>query len=301
MRAPATARLQYSGAMRWVWLAMLAGCYHADTPAGSPCISDAECPGGQTCAAQHCSLANGAIFDGALASDAPADTAVMPDATPLDAPAPPPLIQYKTTTSATVLQNAPATSLSIARPSCAGGEMIASIAMGTTGAATLPVYTAPAGWTLVRRSDRNTDSSLAVYTHAASTADPATFTWTFDLAIEGVGWISCYANVDRADPIDVETGGALEEVGPIYTAPTLTTTGANEMIVGIIVAHRTAGATTWTTSLTERIDLNNTTTRSGMAGDRRIANPGSTGTITTTASAAQDYAIGELLVLRQAP
>lgn len=301
MRAPTTARLQYSEAMRWVWLAMLAGCYHADTPAGSPCVSDTDCPGGQTCAAQHCSLEGGAIFDASATEDGPSDAAITRDATPLDAPAPPPLIQYKTTTSATVLQNAPATSLAIARPACSGGEMVAAIAMGATGAASVPVYTAPPGWTLVRRSDRNTDSSLAVYVHAALGNDPATFTWAFDLPIEGTGWISCYLNVDRTDPIDVETGGVIEDVGPVYTAPALTTTASNEMIVGIIIAHRTAGATTWTTNLTQRIDLNNGTTRSGMAGDRRIANPGSTGAITTTASATQDYAIGELLVLRQAP
>ena len=104
--------------------------------------------------------------------------------------------------------------------------MVAVIAMGSTGEATLPVYTAPAGWTLVRRSDRNTDSSLAVYTRVYFN-EPASYTWTFDVPIEGIGWISCYLNVDKAAPIDVETGGPIESVGPTYSAPLLTTTHAN--------------------------------------------------------------------------
>jgi len=180
--------------------------------------------------------------------------------------------------------------------------MVASIAMGAPGATTLPMYAAPPGWTLVRRSDHSTTSSLAVYTHAALGNDTPMFTWIFDQAIEGTGWISCYLNVDRIQPVDVETGGALETTGPVYTAPTLTTTKPNEMIVGIIIAHTSQNAvTTWTTNLTKRVDLNNGAARSGMEGTRPIANPGDTGLITTTASEAQDYAIGELLVLRQAP
>jgi hypothetical protein len=290
--------------MRWIWLAMLAGCYHADTPAGSPCSSDADCPGGQTCAAQHCSLTGATIDDAPAVQDAALDAAVVHDARPIDAPAPPPLIQYKATTSAYVLQNAPATTLTIARPACAtNGVMVAAIAMGSTGEATLPVYTAPTGWTLVRRSNRNTDSSLAVYTHISAT-EPASYTWTFDVPIEGIGWISCYLNVDKTTPVDVEIGGPIESVGPTYAAPILTTTKANDLALAIIIAHTTlAAATTWSapTNTTQRIDYNNTTTRSGTQGDRAIANVGSTGMIMTTASETQDYAIGEVLVLRQAP
>jgi hypothetical protein len=282
---------------------MLAGCYHADTPAGSPCGSDADCPGGQTCAAQHCSLA-GTIGDAPAVEDAALDAAVVHDARPLDATPPPPLIQYKTTTSAYVLQNAPAPTLTIARPDCTNsGVMVAAIAMGSTGEATLPVYTAPTGWTLVRRSNRNTDSSLAVYTHLAGN-DPTSFTWTFDVPIEGIGWISCYLNVDRVTPVDVEIGGAIESVGPTYSAPLVTTTKSNDLALAIIIAHTTLNAaTTWSapSNTTQRIDFSNTTTRSGTQGDRAIANPGSTGMIMTTASETQDYAIGEVLVLRQAP
>lgn len=282
---------------------MLAGCYHADTPAGSPCSSDADCPGGQTCAAQHCSLA-GTIEDASAVEDAALDAAVVHDARPLDAPPPSPLIQYKATTSAYVLQNAPAPTLTIARPDCSNsGVMVAAIAMGSTGEATLPVYTAPTGWTLVRRSDRNTDSSLAVYTHLAGN-DPASFTWTFDVPIEGIGWISCYLNVDRVTPIDVEIGGPIESVGPTYSAPLVTTTKSNDLALAILIAHTMLNAaTSWSapTNTTQRIDLSNTTTRSGTQGDRAIPNPGSIGMIMTTASETQDYAIGEVLVLRQAP
>ena len=283
---------------------MLAGCYHADTPAGSPCTSDADCPGGQTCAAQHCSLEGSVVEDAPAVADAALDAAIVRDARPLDAPAPPPLIQYKSTRSAYVLQNAPAAALTIVRPDCANNAvMVAVIAMGSTGEATLPVYTAPPGWTLVRRSDRNTDSSLAVYTRVYFN-EPASYTWTFDVPIEGIGWISCYLNVDKTDPVDVEIGGPIESVGPTYSAPLLTTTKPNELALAIIIAHTTlAAATTWSapTNTTQRINFSNTTTRSGTQGDRPLPNVGSTGAISTTASETQDYAIGELLVLRQAP
>jgi hypothetical protein len=175
--------------------------------------------------------------------------------------------------------------------------------MGSTAEPTLPVYTAPTGWTLVRRSDRNTDSSLAVYTRIAA-SEPASYTWTFDVPIEGVGWISCYLNVDHANLIDVEIGGAIESIGPTFAAPVLTTTHPNELALAIIVAHTTlAAATTWSVpaNTTQRINFNNGTTRSGMQADRVVASAGSTGAISTTASETQDYAIGQLLVLRQAP
>jgi hypothetical protein len=181
--------------------------------------------------------------------------------------------------------------------------MVAAIAMGSTGEATLPVYTAPAGWTLVRRSDRNTDSSLAIYTHLAGN-DPATFTWTFDIPIEGIGWISCYLNVDRVAPVDVEIGGPIESVGPTFVAPLVTTTRPNDLALAIMIAHTTLTvATTWSapTNTTQRIDYNNTTTRSGTQGDRALPTIGSSGAIKTTASETQDYAIAEVLALRQAP
>jgi hypothetical protein len=256
-------------------------------------------------------VANRCVLDGTPADasdvDAAVDARLVDTARSIDAipDAMSPAIAWVSATTATVLRGAPAMSVTVAQPTCATSNvMVAAIAMGNTGAATNPVFTPPTGWTLVRRSDHGNDTALLVYWHTAGAAEPATYTWQFTTLIEGVAWISCYANVDPTTPIDVEQGGVVATTGPDYAAPSITPTTANTMLVLTYIAHApTATGTTWTPpALTnQRVNFNNGTSRSGTSADQLLGAANPTGALSATASEAQDYAIVESLALRPAP
>jgi hypothetical protein len=284
---------------------LVVGCYNAHPAFDVPCSSTGACPLGQICVADRCVL-EGTIED-ALDLDAAVDARLLDAASPLDATpdAMPPAIRWKSTTTATVLQNAPALSVTVAHPACdAADVMVAAIAMGVTGAATNSVFTPPPGWTLVRRSDHGNDTALVVYWHAAGAAEPATYTWQFSTMIHGVAWISCYGNVDPIAPIDVEQGGVIATTGPSYAAPSITPTRASTMLVLTCVSHApTSAGTTWMPPVqtSQRVNLNNGTTRSGTSADRLLSTTNPTGATLAIASEAQDYALVESLALRPAP
>jgi hypothetical protein len=205
-------------------------------------------------------------------------------------------------TQATVLMATPAASITVAHPTCPAGDvMVAAVAMGSSGSAAVPVFTAPTGWTLIKRLDRNADTALAVYWHLAGAAEPTSYTWQLSAMIEGVAWISCYAHVDVAAPIEAQTGLVIETTGPAYATPAITTTAAYSMIVATFATHA-AAATTWLpTGMTERVDVNNTTTRSGEATDHLVPAAGAPAAYSSTASSAQDYALVHVLALKPAP
>ena len=289
-------------ARSWLALAFVVGCYHSTTPLDVPCTSTGECPNGQICLADVC------VRDGTLVVDADHEVDAADAATVIDGrrDAPPStLIEWKSTTTANVPSAMAAMSITVAHPACAiGNVFVAAVAMGTTGAATSPVLTPPQGWTLVRRLDHGNDTALAIYWHVAAAGEPASYTWQLTTSIEGVAWISCYANVDTAIPIDVEQGAVLASVGPGYVAPSVITTLPETMAVVTFVSHApTPVPTTWMapTGTMQRVDINNGTTRSGTSGDRLFAHTGATGAFASTASAAQDYALVESLALRPAP
>jgi hypothetical protein len=284
-------------------LAFVVGCYHSTTPFDVPCTSTGECPTGQVCIAEVC------VREGTIVEDADDEVdAAAVDASidaPRDAAPPPSVIAWKSTTTANVPAAMQAMSITVPHPACAVGNVfVAAIAMGTTAAVASPVFTPPVGWTLVRRLDHGNDTALVMYWHVAAAGEPASYTWQITTAIEGVGWISCYTHVDTITPIDVEDGAVLASVGPSYAAPSVTTTVADAMVVATFVSHAPTNVpTTWTAPIgtTQRVDINNGTTRSGTNGDHLFAHAGATGVIASTASAAQDYAIVETLALRPAP
>lgn len=296
-------------------LVLAVGCYRPSVETDVPCSVDGACPTGQMCIAGRC------ILDGTSVADAPADSpdaatvdaatvdAVLadahPDASPPDAgiDAMPRMITWKATTTATI-PDVGATSVTVTAPACASGDvLVGTIAMGRTGSPQVATFTPPAGWTLVDRIDRNKDSSLLVYWHVAGSGEPLTYTWQFTPQIEGVAWVSCYANVDTATPIDAERGLVISTVGPSYAAPSITTTSANTMLVAAWVTHDNATPTTWTapSNTTIRANLDNGTSRSGLGIDAPVAAIGPTGTHTATASVTQDYAIVDVLALKAAP
>lgn len=282
-------------------VAFVASCYRPNVVAGSPCGATGACPSPLVCAATGtCETTD---------IDAPLADARARDARPIDARADAGLkakdaagIAWKAITSQTIPASAPATSVAIPEPVGVALDdvMIAVVAMGQTGEALQPVFTPPSGWTLVSQVFEADDSGLAVFSHVAGLAETGTYTFTFNEAIEGVAWISVYSGVAKATPVDVYDGVLDSGSGVDYTAPTVTTTAADDVLVVAFASHDAATATTWTapSAVNVRIDINDGTTRSGLGFDVAMPAPGPTAAFEAIASTTQDYALVQVTALR---
>jgi MSHA biogenesis protein MshQ len=123
---------------------------------------------------------------------------------------------------------------------------------------------APAGWTLIRRTDGNTDqhgtaTSLFVYQKVALAGDVGG-SYTFNTAggTNGVGGIAAYRNVDAGIPIDAENGAATGGPGNFLTThptPSIDTTVPNTRLVASFSVSNARAWTTATGGMTERVEV----------------------------------------------
>jgi hypothetical protein len=104
--------------------------------------------------------------------------------------------------------------------------------------------TPPAGWTSIRRSNNpgGVTNSLEVFYKVASKSEPAGYTWTFSGNASAIGGIQAFVGVDTLAPINAENGQATPSA-LTHTAPSITTTVANTMLVS---HHTFSSARTWT-------------------------------------------------------
>jgi hypothetical protein len=196
-----------------------------------------------------------------------------------------------------------AMAITIPRPTAVAGDLLlAGIHLGWGNNGRQPIYTAPAGWTLVRRTDSGDDASLLVYYRYAIAGDPASFTWTSDDKVAGVGWIAAYSGVHATQPIDVEAGSVDTGPGPVYTTPSITTTGPKRLVVASFSADSSSGSTTWMAqgAYTLRAGLNNSANRSGMSEELAVPTP-ATQVAQGRVSTAQFDSIQHILALRPCP
>jgi cellulose synthase/poly-beta-1,6-N-acetylglucosamine synthase-like glycosyltransferase len=164
-----------------------------------------------------------------------------------------------------------------------GDLMLAAIS--TRGGSAVTIST-DAGWTLIRRVDNGATLSLAIYWKVAG-ANEGDFHFTLGSQQKAIVDIIAYAGVDPTSPVDVENG-QLTAAGTSHSTPSITTTGANEMVV----AHfGNAATSTWTppTGMTEEDDmatnLGGTTTNASIETDDVLqASAGATGVKTATSA-----------------
>jgi hypothetical protein len=238
--------------------------------------------------------------DGGASSGAPDEVVdAPPDASPgPDARAG---IRWRDTKTVPVLANGPATFRSDApRGVVAGDVLIGVLALGSTENTALPTFSRPAGWSLVRRMDVETVSSLAIYVHVATDTEPTTYSWTSTPPAYGAVWVSSYAGVDPASPIEVDDGLAIATAGLEYATPDLATRTPG----ALLVASFTTKAWSTTTLLNPpegtatRATLNNGANRAMLAVEAEKALPGPTGRFVARAVAEQAYGLTHLLALR---
>lgn len=173
--------------------------------------------------------------------------------------------------------------------------MIASIAAQPQTVTITP----PTGWTLVRRVD-NATSSLATYRKLAGASEPARYTWAISASTGAAGGIQSFANVDTANPIDVENGQSTPS-STSHATPDVTTTVPDTMLV---TSHAYGSSGTWTpTGMTEAFDVASLTPDNAagisIAGNYLTqAAAAATGAKTATATAAADVGNAHILALR---
>jgi MSHA biogenesis protein MshQ len=202
---------------------------------------------------------------------------------------------------------------SAASASAASGNLVVNVPSGTVASdvmvASIAVrpntatITAPAGWTLQRRTDNAnaTASSLAVYYRVAGAGEPASYTWTLSANTGSAGGIQTFSNVDTSNPVDIENGQNTASA-LTHTSPTVTTTLTNTMLV---TSYEFASSATWTPpgGMTETVDtaslaVPNAAGISLEANYATQAAAGATGTKTATASNDADVGNADTLALR---
>lgn len=144
-------------------------------------------------------------------------------------------------------------SLNLATPAgtVSGDLMLASIAVRPSSA----VITAPAGWTLIRRTDNasGVSNSLASYRKIATANEPGSHAWGFSSSTGSAGGIVSFYGVDATAPVDVHDGQNTV-LGLNHVAPGVTTSVDACMLV---TAHAFASSQTWSppNAMTEAIDV----------------------------------------------
>jgi hypothetical protein len=198
--------------------------------------------------------------------------------------------------SASSGSNATATTLVIAKPAgvVAGDALLASVAVRGN-----PVLTPPAGWTLVRLDLSGGTIRQAIYVRIAGASEPVSYTFTLSNAQSAAGGIVAYSGVDPTTPIDAH-GGQINASSTSLTAPSITTTGANRMLVAF---YAIPNLTTYTApaGMTERFDQQvpaaNQYKVTASGHDQLLLSGGATGTrVATVANSA--VSVGQLVALR---
>jgi hypothetical protein len=201
--------------------------------------------------------------------------------------------------SASSASNTTATTLVIAAPAgvVTGDAMLAAVAFRGN-----PTITPPTGWTLVRQDLNGNAHRQAIFVRIAGATEPTSYVFTLSNAQSAAGGIVVYSGVDQTTPVDVH-GGQLNASSTSATAPSVTTTGTNRMLVAFFA---TPNLTTFTApaGMTERYDqqvpVANPYKVTTTVDDQTVAAAGATGTrVATIANSAASVA--QLVALRPAP
>jgi hypothetical protein len=165
----------------------------------------------------------------------------------------------------------------------------------------------PSGWTLVRSIQQTSRSTnkLAIYRRSVTGSEPASYTWTYGGSHTGlVGSIASFSGVDTTTPIQSENGSATSS-SLSHTAPAITTTAANAMLVG---SFAFSSSTNWTppSGMTEAVDIASRSVKNSSGESMEVtyqtqSAAGSTGTRTASASTSdsdyRDRGVTHLLAL----
>jgi hypothetical protein len=154
---------------------------------------------------------------------------VSPAAPPPPAPTNTPV---PTTLRSSATASTGATTLSLTIPAPAneqqGDVLIAQLAINNTGI----TVTAPSGWTQIR-VDSGNGIMQALYYHIAGTSEPASYTWSWSgTGANAAGSIGAFSGINTSAPINASSGAASSSQSSSITAPGVTTTVDNAVVIG---------------------------------------------------------------------
>src|SRR5581483_6207458 len=206
-------------------------------------------------------------------------------------------IAFRSSASA---QNGVASSLVLPVPA---GVAAGNVLLAVVDVASSNTVSTPAGWTLVR-SDVTTASGGVTgqwaYYHVAGGSEPASYTWQLGGKVGAAGAILAYSGADTTNPIDAAAGQAGSTKSTAITAPSVTTTVAGDMLVGLFGIHGQHTVTPPAT-MSERTDLAQPSSGgqkvTSETADAVKATAGATGTRVATADSS-GYGVGQLVALR---
>ena len=164
--------------------------------------------------------------------------------------------------------------------------------------------TAPSGWTIIGSQERDDDVLQSLYYRVATASDPGvSYTWDFDQNGNRryVLGMSVFRGVDTSVPIDAQdaqTGMS----GTQVTAPAITTSGTNTMLVGLYSLEAGDQSFSPASGMLEAYDAEENNNNNGlttMASYALQAAAGPTGDKDATASKSNDDAIGHLIALTE--
>jgi hypothetical protein len=192
-------------------------------------------------------------------------------------------------------------SIVLARPTGAGVGHVLVATVATNADAT--IVPGNPGWTVVRDDVISGAVRQAVYVRAIDANDPTSYQWTIPEGGRRItGGISAYSGVDTARPIDA-SGAIMNASGTSVTAPSITTTVANTMLVQLASVNA-EGTLTPPAGMTEAWEATSPNTTAGNTRDVLSSSSyalqavaGSTGNKAATASL-PGAGIGVLLALR---
>ena len=194
-------------------------------------------------------------------------------------------------------------SIALARPSgtTAGDVLVAAVATN----ADATIVPGNPGWTVLRDDVIAGALRQAVYVRVVGSADPTSYQWTTPEGTRRItGGITAYRGVDPAQPVDA-VNATMNSPGTAVSAPSITTTVANTMLVQLVGVNA-EGTLTAPAGMTEAWEAASPNTTAGNTRDvlssssyALQAAAGPTGNRVATASL-PGAGIGVLLALRPA-
>jgi len=191
--------------------------------------------------------------------------------------------------------------IGLARPNgtTVGDVLVASVATN----ADATIVPSDAGWTVLRDDLSSGALRQAVYVRAVTSSDPSLYQWTIPEGTRRVtGGIAAYRGVNTTQPVDVY-GATMNGSGTAVSAPSITTTVANTMLVQVVGvnAEGTLSPPAGMTEAWEAASPNSGSTRDVLQSSSYALEPatGPTGSRVATASL-PGASIGVLLALRPA-
>jgi RHS repeat-associated protein len=175
------------------------------------------------------------------------------------------------------------------------------------------VINPPTGWTLMRTDNNSNSLQLSSYWHLAGSSEPASYTWNLTDATSGAaaskaaaGTVTAYTGVNTATPVDA-FGGQVDPNSTLsIVAPSITTTVANDRVVGLFTIANASNIDppSGSSAMTELSEANSNVSGQAHvdveAADTTQASSGVTGTRTASGSGTAARTNGQLISLRPA-